>query len=292
MKKNNLWRIIWIVGIYAILLTILYLVIIYKVKWENKDLNTYLYFYNCSDKLCTSVTEQNDYYSKILCENNTCPYITQILKDNKIILSNKTTKWIYDYKEDKIINKEYIDYKYINDYIIITSKDNLQGIMDQENNIVITPAYKEITNYQNGYLTYKENNLYGIINQDKNIIIEPSYEDVIYIDDILFAYKLDNSYYIAEYNTNQLVNNIPYNYIFAYKNNILVINNNEINILDNKLETKLLMKIKTYYSYNREGERKSLNIKTDDNYIYFTVFIDEEKYINYKYDYKSNKLIN
>ena len=43
MKNNSLWRVIWIVGIYAVLVSILYLVIIYKVKWENKDLNKYLY---------------------------------------------------------------------------------------------------------------------------------------------------------------------------------------------------------------------------------------------------------
>ena len=44
MKKNNLWRVIWIVGIYAVLVLILYLVIMYKVKWEDKDLHKYLYF--------------------------------------------------------------------------------------------------------------------------------------------------------------------------------------------------------------------------------------------------------
>ena len=291
MKKNNLWRIIWIIGIYAILTTILYLVITYKVKWESKDLNTYLYFYNCSNKLCTTSNEPKDYYTKILCDNDICPYITEMLKDSQVILSNNNEKWIYDYNADKIINNTYKDYKSLNDYIIVTSKDNLQGIIDKDNNIIINPTYKEIINYQNGYLTYKENNLYGITNKEKNINIEPAYEDIIYINDVLFGYKLDNSYYIAEYATNQSVNNIPYNYLFAYKNNILTINNKEINILDNKLETKLLMKINTYYSYNREGERKSLNIKTDDNYIYFTVFVDEEKYTNYKYDYKNNKLI-
>ena len=48
MKKTNIWKIIWLVGVYVILLFILYLVIIYKVKWEDKDLNRYLYFYNCN----------------------------------------------------------------------------------------------------------------------------------------------------------------------------------------------------------------------------------------------------
>lgn len=34
-KKINLWKIIWIVGIFLILLLILYLVIEYKVKYED-----------------------------------------------------------------------------------------------------------------------------------------------------------------------------------------------------------------------------------------------------------------
>lgn len=38
MKKNhntNIWKIIWILGIFIILLIILYLVIEYKVKYED-----------------------------------------------------------------------------------------------------------------------------------------------------------------------------------------------------------------------------------------------------------------
>ena len=41
MKKNiNLWKIIWVVGIFAILLIILYLVVEYKVKYE--DFSNYI----------------------------------------------------------------------------------------------------------------------------------------------------------------------------------------------------------------------------------------------------------
>ena len=48
MKEKNLLRVGWIAGIYIILALILYMVVDYKVKWEDRDLNTYLYFYNCS----------------------------------------------------------------------------------------------------------------------------------------------------------------------------------------------------------------------------------------------------
>lgn len=35
LEKINIWKIIWIVGIFAILLIILYLVVEYKVKYED-----------------------------------------------------------------------------------------------------------------------------------------------------------------------------------------------------------------------------------------------------------------
>ena len=35
MKKINIWRVIWVVGIFIILLLILYLVVEYKVKYED-----------------------------------------------------------------------------------------------------------------------------------------------------------------------------------------------------------------------------------------------------------------
>jgi len=34
-KKINIWKIIWVAGIFAILLIILYLVVEYKVKYED-----------------------------------------------------------------------------------------------------------------------------------------------------------------------------------------------------------------------------------------------------------------
>ena len=87
MKKNNLLRISWIVGIYAILVLLLYLVVTYKVKWEDKDLNTYLYFYDCSNDLCTSTIKPDNYYGSIVCKDDICPYIKE-KNNNYLILDN------------------------------------------------------------------------------------------------------------------------------------------------------------------------------------------------------------
>ena len=50
------------------------------------------------------------------------------------------------------------------------------------------------------------------------------------------------------------------------------------------------MKINTFYEYTTEKERKSLNIYSDDENIYFRVFINESEYTTYKYNIESKKL--
>ena len=162
MKKINFWKIIWCVGIYLILGIILYLVILYKVEWENKDLNTYLYFYDCNNDLCTSTSKVNNYYSKMMCDDNICPYVIDILNKN-VILSSNDRLWIYNYIDNRVVNNQYINYKYIgNDFFIVKNENNKQGIIDLSGNIIFEPKYDMIDDYKNGYISYQNNNLYGI----------------------------------------------------------------------------------------------------------------------------------
>ena len=49
------------------------------------------------------------------------------------------------------------------------------------------------------------------------------------------------------------------------------------------------MKIDTEYSYTNSNERNSLNINSDKEYIYFSVYKDE-KYIKYKYSKERNAI--
>ena len=108
--KKNVWRIVWIVGIYAVLVTILYMVVIYKVKWEDRDLNTYLYFYNCSGRVCTSSDKQHKYYSAFLCKKKKCPHVTE-MNSTYAVLSDNKNSYIFDYVNNKLVSGEYIDYK-------------------------------------------------------------------------------------------------------------------------------------------------------------------------------------
>ena len=75
-------------------------------------------------------------------------------------------------------------------------------------------------------------------------------------------------------------------------NGIIVVSyNKKIDILDDKLSSLLLMKIDTFYDYTTGQERDSLNIYSDDNFIYFKVFISENEYNEYRYDIYNKKLL-
>lgn len=295
MKSSNLWRIIWIVGIYLLLGIILYLVILYKVEWEYKDLNFYLYLYDCGNDLCTSTIPQNNYYSKILCDDDVCPYIVDIIGDN-LILKNNNKSWLYNYNDNKIVNDKYFDYRYIgNDMYVVADQLSDQSIMNgviNKNGEVLVPfKYDYIDNYKNDFISYVKNNLYGIVSNDGLIDTQPIYEDVVLINDKIFAGMKDNIYHLYSYNDINNENANKYNYVYAYDDIIFVVNNKKIDILDSNLNSTLLMKIDTFYEYTTEKERGSLKIFVEDGYINFKVFLSENNYTVYKYNIKSKKLV-
>ncbi len=65
--------------------------------------------------------------------------------------------------------------------------------------------------------------------------------------------------------------------------------NKKIDILDNTLRSRLVMKVDTTYEYTTDEERKSLNIVSDGEYIYFTVYTPSG-YIKYKYSKERNAI--
>lgn len=291
MKSSKIWRIIWIIGIYAILIVILYLVVLYKVEWEHKDLNTYLYLYDCNHELCTSSTSQDDYYSKVLCEDDICPYISNI-NNEYLILERDNISWIYNYIQDEVVNNKYTNYKYIgNDMYVVKNNDGYYGVIELNGNVLVDLKYDYIDDYKNGLVSYIKNNLYGIISIDDGYEVEPLYEDVVLINDKIFAGKKENVYHLYSYDDINNDNTDMYNFVYSYNDIIIVVNNNKLDILNTNLDSTLLMKIDTFYEYTTEQERDSLQIYSDDEFIYFKVFVNEDEYIAYKYDIKNNKLI-
>lgn len=291
MKSSKLWRLIWMIGIYVILGLILYLVVTYKVEWEGKDLNTYLYLYDCSHELCTSTTIQKDYYDKILCEEGRCPYISDIIGNN-LIFKRDNMSWIYNYIDGNIISDDYFDYRYIgyNVYAVSDNSGNY-GIIDGNGNEIVKLEYKYIDSYNNGFISYINDNLYGIVSTDGKYKIKPVYNDVVLINDKIFAGMKDNIYHLYSYDNVDNENANAYNFVYSYDGIVFVINNKKVDILDTNLNSTLIMKINTFYEYKTEKERDSLEIYTDEEYIYFKIFTNETEYINYKYSIKDKKLI-
>lgn len=289
--SSKIFKLIWLIGIYSILGIILYLVIEYKVVWENKDLNTYLYFYDCNNNLCTSSTVQRNYYNRIICENDICPFITNI-SNNNVILSNVETSWIYNYITGEIINNNFKNYEIIDDkYFIVTNNENKQGIIDILGNIIIDTTYDKIYDYQNNILLYLENNQFKIKNNENIYELNEEFTNVSLINQTLFSAKKDNKYYIYNYkNLNKPYSEYTYDYIYSHNDIILTIRDKKLDILTTNLDSTLLMKINTFYEYKIEKERESLEIKVNDDYLHFNVFQDENEYIKYKYDLKESKL--
>ena len=292
MKKNtNWWKIVWIVGIYAILITILYLVVLYKVKWEHKDLNTYLYFYDCNRSLCTSTVSQDEYYTKVKCDDKLCPYITSVI-DDSVILKNGNKTWIYNYIDGINIGEVYKDYKYVNNgTFIFTDNNNKQGVLTLTDGVVVQSKYDYIDNYKNGLISYKTEILFGIDSLDGNKTIEPMYQDIILINDELFAGKKENNYNLYSFDNTVANDENKYNYIYAYDNIIFVFANNKIDILNDDFDSLLLMKINTFYDYAEEQERDTLKFYFDGENILFDVFVSEDEYTTYKFSLTQKKLI-
>lgn len=291
MKNNSIWKIIWVIGVYAILIVVLYLVVMYKVKWEDMDLNKYLYFYNCSNTLCTSSEKQIDYHSKILCEDDICPHIKEINGSN-LILANNSSSFIFNYVTGEIVNDKYVNYKFLNNNnYIVTSNDKLQGIININGDLLIDLKYDLIKDYKNGMVSYCNNNGCGIDTYDENIKLENMYDDVILINKSLFGYKNDNNYYIGKFSDGKNVNNVTYDFMYSFDNFVFVIYNNTIDILDENLNSLLLMKIKTHYKYGVEKERNSLNLFSDSKYLVFTLVNEDNSKTEYKFDIKNKKFV-
>ena len=288
--SSKIWKIIWVSGIYILLFVILYLVIVYKVEWEDKDLNTYLYFYDCSHELCSSSNKQDDYYNKVLCENDNCPHITDIIGNN-LILTKDNTSWVYNYMSDEIVNNSYQNYRYIgNDLFVVTDDTNNQGVIDLLGSEIVPLKYEYIDNYNNGFISYKKDNLFGIDTLDDKYLVPNNYEDIVLINDKIFAGRKENIYHLYSYNDFDNDNANKYNYVYAYDDVILVANNKKIDILNGNLNSTLLIKVDSFFDYTTEKERDSLNIYIDDNILYFDVFINESEYTTYKYNISTKKL--
>lgn len=164
MQKKFKLRYVWITGIFIILVIILYLVIEYKVKYEDMTINKYLYFYNCSDKLCVT--------------NN-----LKEIKDGSSIYS----KYLYDY------NSESPSYQYVRDKYVIIEDNNKYFYYDYIKGAILS-NYQEYKILDINYLIVKNNDKYGIIDLENNIVLDIKYDNIEYVNKVLNVYDYGKRY--------------------------------------------------------------------------------------------------
>lgn len=172
--KENIPKVIWISSIFALLITILIMVMDYKINYQYSTNNiNKIYFYNCNGEVCTTRTKSANKktYSEYLCSTECPEYKGKINKDH-VILKEKNGNILYNYKLGIKVSEGYDKYQFINQEYIIVTKNNLEGVIDINNNITIKPEYTQIGYYKNkiliGYNTnsiiIKKDDSYGIIN--------------------------------------------------------------------------------------------------------------------------------
>lgn len=293
MLKNNLWKIVSFASIMGALMVVLYLVVLYKVTWETKDFNKYLYFYSCSDLVCTTENKPAGIeYNKIICENDKCPYISSVLGDI-VLLNNDDKSWLYDYKKGEVYSDSYIKYELLsNECFKVTDNNFMQAIMNKDLELLTTKKYEKIIDYSHGMIAYEEKGKQGLDYASGEAIISPKYDELVIIDNTMYYALNGNKYQIYNVVNNAPKNNVKYDYIWSNNNGVIMtVYNNQLDIVNNKLESNLLIKVRTYFDYTTSAERKSLKITADKDYIYFNVNTSNFEYQKYKYDIANKKIL-
>ncbi len=181
VRKINIARIIWVSGIFLILIIILLLVMNYKINYQYLTKN-YIYFYECTDQLCVTRVEDKEklLFSTYDCGYEECPEYKKNISDDYAILEDENKYILYNYKKSKVVSDTYEDYEFIDTQHIITKKGNLYGIIDTSGKEIIKPTYDEIGLHNNEYLSgynmeliiTKKNDKYGIISYKSGKIVE------------------------------------------------------------------------------------------------------------------------
>ena len=202
LKKVKL-SYIWVTGVYIILIIILYLVVEYKIKYEDGIFFNYLYFYNCNDELCTTnnyddIKNDGLVYSIYRYDYNGEIPTYEKINNQYLILNDNKNYLYYDYIEGKVVN-DYQEYKNINNEYLIVKNNEKYGIIDIDNNSKL--------DIDNDYIEYIEGNII-VIKENKLDVLSTNLES-----------KLDSTLDVT-YNKNINI---------TLKNNIIEINiNNNI----------------------------------------------------------------
>ena len=181
--KINIYKVMWVSSIFILLITILIMVMDYKINYQGIQLETeYVYFYNCDGEICTSQIKDTskELYSTFDCENQSCPVYKGIINEDYAILEEPAGQILYNYKTGVKITAGYDSYIFINNKYIITSKADKYGIITDEDDVIVDTIYNQIgiqeennlKGYNNEMIIALKDNKYGLISYKDGSIKE------------------------------------------------------------------------------------------------------------------------
>lgn len=234
--RKSIYHFMWVSGIFLLLIIILAMIMIYKIKYESSIYYKYLYFYNCNDKLCSTINEKeisdkSDIYSVYKYQKETPKFVE--LGNDYIEIVDNNNHILYDYVRGESITSNYKNYKFIdgNELLFVASnKENKYGIINNEGKIFIDFKYDFIKDsYNKNMIVSKLEEKYGIISlESKEMIIDYIYDDIFIYNDVIVLLK-DNILKLTDTNKKVLSNDI------LYEN----IDNVNIELKDNLLNIKV-----------------------------------------------------
>ena len=197
-KKKNIPRFIWVFCLFFILILILILVMNYKINYQYLEKN-YLYFYECSGDLCVTSIKDNQklLFSSYDCGYEECPEYKKVVSEDYALLSDHDENILYQYKDNRIVSRDYDDYEFIDSNFIIVKKNGVYGIINLNNKEIVKPTYDELGIHNSGYLTgygvnsiiAKKNQRYGLISYKNGKMIEEFQYTDENLDDLVALIK-------------------------------------------------------------------------------------------------------
>lgn len=237
--KYNIYKIIWISGIFLILIMVLLMVLTYKIKYQDSVYYKYLYFYNCNDDICATSNEK---------QINDRSLIYSVYKYQKKVPSFKkiNDEYVKIYDNDmvvlysmynRIISNNYKDYDIINNddiKFIAQNENDLYGIIDAEGKKQTGFVYSKLLTYNKELITGIYEGKYGVITLDgKKTVIDFEYDNIIIYDSFIVCIK-DNKLDIIDSSKNSFISNKididnNDNVVIEKKDNFIIIKENKNN---------------------------------------------------------------
>ena len=163
------------------------------------------------------------------------------------------------------------------------------GIIDNQGSMVVNNIYDNIVASGN-MLRVSNNNLYGLLNNDFSIYLDIEYQYIDVNGENIIIEK-DNLYSLLSF-SKEIIGS-DYLYITKIDNNsyLVIDKDNKIDIVNNKLESNLIMIIDGTLDYSDTNNIDTLNIRFENNIMLFDVLSSDSEGITYKYDIVNKKLV-